>query len=201
MPVTAKFDLGLRGLLFDADDAVAGDFGHAEALGVRHFLEQDVGALGLLAETVRGRQDVALDDVVAQHHADLLAVGEMFGQRQGVGDAAFAFLVGVVDVLQAELLAVGQQAQKIAGIPAAGDDQDVLDPGIHQSLDRVVDHRPVVDRQQMFVGDFGEREQTASRASGQYDTLHKLSSYIRPVDAVRIRCMELYNWEQLPANR
>ena len=139
--------------------------------------EQDVRALRLLAEAVGRLPDVALDDVVAQHDADLLAVGEMFGQRQSVGDAAFAFLVGVVDVLQAELLAVGQQAQEIAGIPAAGDDQDVLDAGVHQRLDRVVDHRPVVDRQQMLVGDLGEREQAASRSSGQDDTFHRPLSY------------------------
>ena len=46
--------------------------------------------------------DVAFDDVVAQDDADALAVGEMFGQRQRVGDAAFAFLIGVVQMLQAE---------------------------------------------------------------------------------------------------
>ena len=103
-------------------------------------------------------QYVVLDDVIAQHHANLLAVGEMFGQRQGVGDTAFAFLVSVVDVFQAELFSVGQEAQKIAGIPAAGDDQNLLYPGIHKGLDGIVDHRPVIDRQQMFVSDLGERE-------------------------------------------
>ena len=83
-----------------------------------HFLEQDVRAPRLLAKAVGGLADVALDDVVAQNHADLLAVGEMLRQRQRVGNAAFAFLVGVVDVFQPELLAVGQQAQKIARISA-----------------------------------------------------------------------------------
>ena len=118
-----------------------------------------------------------LDDVVAQDDADLLPVGEMFGQRQRVGDAALAFLVGVVDVRQAELFAIRQQAQKIAGILAAGDDQNIADARIHQRLDRVVDHRLVVDRQQMFVGDLGQREQPAACSSGQDDTFHKLSSY------------------------
>ena len=129
------------------------------------------------AKAVGRGEDVALDDVVAQDHADLVAVGEVFGQRQGVGDAAFAFLVGVVQMcLRPNCFAVGQQAQKVAGIPAAGDDQDVLYPGVHQRLDRVIDHRLVVDRQQMFVGDLGEREQSASGASGQHDTFHRLLS-------------------------
>ena len=123
-------------------------------------------------------RDAALDDVVAQNHADLLAVGEVLGQRQGVGDAAFALLVGVVDMVQPELLAVGQQAQKIARIAAAGDDQDIANAGIHEGLDGVIDHRPVVNGQQVFVGDLGEREQPAAGSPGEYDTLHRqFSSY------------------------
>ena len=42
--------------------------------------------------------DRAFHDVVTQHHADLLAVGEMFGQRQCIGDAALAFLIGVIQM-------------------------------------------------------------------------------------------------------
>ena len=75
-----------------------------------HFLEQDVGAIGLPAETLGRRQNVSLDDVVAEHDADLVSVGEVFGERQSVRDAAFAFLVGVVDVFQPELFAVGEEA-------------------------------------------------------------------------------------------
>ena len=105
---------GLARLLLDTDDAIAGDFGHTEALRVGYFLEQDVGAYGLPAETIGRRQNVPLDDVIAQHHANLLPVGEVLGERQGVRNAAFAFLVGVVDVFQPELFAVGQEAQKIA---------------------------------------------------------------------------------------
>ena len=71
--------------------------------------------------------DGFFEDVVAQDHADLVAVGEVLGQRERVGDAAFAFLVGVVQMLESEFLAVGEQAQKIARIAAAGDQQDILE--------------------------------------------------------------------------
>ena len=67
----------------------------------------------------------------------LLAVGEMLRQRQRVGDTAFALLVGVVDMFQAELLSVGQQAQEVARVSAARHDQDFADPGVHERLDRV----------------------------------------------------------------
>jgi len=73
----------------------------------------------------------ALDNVVAQNDADLVAVGEMLRQRQRVGNAALAFLVGVVDVLEAESLTVGQEAQKVTGVAAAGHEHDVLNTRIH----------------------------------------------------------------------
>ncbi len=58
----------------------------------------------------------------------------------------FTFLVGVVDVLEAELLAVGEETQEVAGVASAGDDQNFLDTGIHERLDWIENHRPVVDR-------------------------------------------------------
>src|ERR1039457_1931019 len=83
-------------------------------------------------------------------------------------------------MFQAELFAVRQKPQEVARISAAGHDQDVTEPGIHQRLDGVVNHRPVIDRQQMLVGDLGQREEPTSRAPGEYDALHKQSpSYNR----------------------
>src|SRR5262249_43933993 len=102
--------------------------------------------------------NAALDDVVPQHDADLLPVGEMFSKTKRVRNAAFAFLVGIVNVVQAPLLTVGQQSQKVAGISTSGDDQNVAHTGINQRLYRVVDHRPVVNRQQVLVGNLGKRK-------------------------------------------
>src|SRR5215831_8556026 len=101
-----------------------------------NFFQENVGARGLLAEAVRCLANAALDDVVPQHDADLLPVGEMFSKTKRVRNAAFAFLVGIVNVVQAPLLTVGQQSQKVAGISASGDDQDVAHTGINQRLYR-----------------------------------------------------------------
>ncbi len=137
-----------------------------------NFFEQDLRT-GLLLLKIFGHvPDASLDDVVAQDDANGAAVGEMFGQAQRVRDSAFAFLISVVQVLQSEFFAVGQQAQKIARIPAARHHQDLPYARIHQRLDGVVNHRLVVDRKQMLVGDLGEREHAASRAPGENNTLH-----------------------------
>ena len=80
------------------------------ALGVLHFTQQYFRANALMPEVVDCGADIAFDDVVAKDHAHPGLVGEMFRQAQSFGDAAFALLIGVVDMLQAELLAVGEQA-------------------------------------------------------------------------------------------
>ena len=102
---------------------------------------------------------------------------KVLGQRQRVGDAAFAFLIGVIQMLQSEFLAVRQQPQKIAGVPPARHQQNVANPRVDQRLERVIDHGLVVNRKQVFVGDLGQREQTASAPSGQYDAFH-VNSYL-----------------------
>ena len=168
----------MQRLFLDPNDPFAVEFGNAEALRVRHFLEQDARARGL-------RQKRSLYGVMSssrmlspEDDADAIVVGEILAQPQRVGDPAFAFLIRVVDVLEAELAAVPQQAKKIARRVPAGDDHDVRDPGLREGFERIVDHRLVVHRQQMLIGDFGERAEPRTQASGEDDALHApLSAY------------------------
>ena len=172
MPVTAKFDFGVLG--FSSIPTIcpsrtsATPKRSASWTSFRRIFAPDF----LLLKILRHVPDASLDDVVAQDDANGTTVGEVFGQTQRVRDSAFAFLVGVVQVLQAEFLAVSQQAKKITRIPAARHHQDLAYARIHQRLDGVVNHRLVVDRKQMLVGDLGEREHAASRTPGENDTLH-----------------------------
>ena len=62
------------------------------------FLEQNARAALLFFERLDRRGDGTLNDVIAQDHAYFLTIGEVFGQGQRVGNAALAFLVGVVQV-------------------------------------------------------------------------------------------------------
>ena len=125
-----------------------------------------------MAEGLHRVADGALDDVISENHADLLAVGEMLGQGQRIGDAAFPLLICVVEVIEAELLAVGEQAKEISGIAPTGDQQNVANSRLDQRLDRVIDHRLVVDGEKMFVGDFRQRVQTAPRSARQNNAFH-----------------------------
>ena len=59
---------------------VALNFGHAKPVGIDDFFDENLGALSLLLEVLNGQANVILNDVVAQDHANRLAVGKIFSQ-------------------------------------------------------------------------------------------------------------------------
>jgi len=77
---------------------------------------------------------------------------------------------------EAELLAVSQELQEISGTVSSHHEHDLPDPGIDQCPDRIVDHGPIIDRQEMFVGDPRERVESYPEPAGQYDSLHTNSA-------------------------
>src|SRR5690349_20969878 len=157
------------GLFLDAEDAAIDDFGATKAVGVGNFLENDVGAGGLFFESFLGGDDVVFDDVVAEDDADFFTFDKRFGKTKSIGDAAFAFLIGVMDAVEVEIFAVGEEAEEVAGILTAGDDDDVPDAGIHESLDGIENHGAIKNGQQMLVGDASERIETRAFSTSEDD--------------------------------
>src|SRR5215217_596338 len=175
------------GLLEDADDpAVAVQLGDAEVAQVGRVVDagqDEAGPRGLGQEVGHGRAHAALEDVVGQHDHDPVAVDEALGQPQGLGDPAGPLLVGVQQPVDAVLVAVAEQAQELAGVGAAGDHHQLGDAGRDQRLDGVGDHRPVVDGQQVLVGDEGQRVQPRPGATGEDDPFHAPYLVRRPAAA------------------
>ena len=60
------------------------------------------------------------------------------------------------------------------GMLAAGHDQHLVEAGVHQALDRIVDHRTVVDRQQVLVGHIGQGSESRAQSAGKNHALHPL---------------------------
>ena len=170
----------LLGLLLDGDQlAVRADLADAVALGVLHRVaEQDAAvelAHGLLEAA---REALAVEDVVAEHQRHVVVADEVRADDEGLGQPVRARLLGVGE-REAELVAVAEQLAEVRQVGGGGDDQDLPDPGQHQHRDRVVDHRLVVDRQQLLRHRLGDRVQACPAASGQHDALHWLPP-VRP---------------------
>ena len=81
----------------------------------------------------------------------------------------------------AELRSVAEQPLELLGVMRSRDDQDVADAGEHQRRQRVVDHRLVVDRDQLLGDAQGDRMQPRARAAGEDDAFHRRTARRAPV--------------------
>ena len=71
--------------------------------------------------------------------------------------------------------AVAEQALIERQMLARRDQQNIADSRQHQHRQRVVDHRLVVDRQQLLVDGERRRIEPRARAAGENDALHGMS--------------------------
>ncbi len=67
---------------------------------------------------------------------------------------------------------VAEQVDEVARVLLAGHEQHLADPEPLQELERVVDHRPAADRQQVLVRDARQLLETRRLAAGADQTLH-----------------------------
>jgi hypothetical protein len=145
------------------------NFRDAKSLGIVNFLEQYFRATFLGLEAFDGVANIIFDDVVAENYADRIVASEEFGETEGFRDSAFAFQVGVIQVLQSEVTAVPQKAQEVSGVLATSDQQDFLDSGVHKRLNGVIHHGLVVNWKKVLVGHTRQRVQaTASSTCEDY---------------------------------
>ena len=80
-------------------------------------------------------------------------------------------------MFQTESFTIPEQTKKVAGRVASGDDHDVSDTRINECLNGVVDHRLVIDWQQVLVGHLRERHHARAKAAGEDDALHGKRSW------------------------
>ena len=122
-------------------------------------------------------------EVVAEHDDERLVADVLAGHRHGVAEAEGLALADVVDVGEVGeaadvgelgVLALAGQLQLELDVAvevvldgplvAAGDDEDVVDPGGDGLLDDVLDRRRVDDREHLLGLGLGGREEPGAQA-------------------------------------
>src|SRR5690606_25771615 len=68
-----------------------------------------------------------------------------------------------------------EQRLETGGVVRRGDDENVADTGQHQGAERIVDHRLVIDRQQLLGDAAGDRIKPRAAAAGEDDAFHRKS--------------------------
>ena len=144
----------------------------AKMLGFGFLGKDDTRASLLFLESLDARPDRTLEEVVREHHHAPIPGDELLGQAQRLGDAACLLLVGVEEAVDPELVSIAEQAQEFARMRPTGDEHDLADSRADKRLDRVADHRAVVDGEQVLVGDACQRVQAAPGAAGKNYTPH-----------------------------
>ena len=155
--------VSLRG--FDAARVV--ELRYAEALGIAHVITKDAGAL-FKGEGGAEEVQFSVKNVITQDQGGSGSGEEFLRQQEGLGDAfrRGLFLVGQAD---AEIFPVAEEVFKSWEILRSGDDEDILDAAQHEGGQRVINHRFVVDREQLFARDTGERVEPGARPTCEDD--------------------------------
>src|SRR4051812_42838278 len=164
------------GFLLEGNDSAGRvKLGDAESLRIGDPVQKRACAprpgVELASNGLEGRP---AEDVVAKDAAERVVADEAPGEPDGVGDPVGAVLVAIRQV-ETEVRAVREQLNDVADALAADDDENLLDAHARQGLDRVVDHRPVIDRQEVLVRDDREREQSRRGPAGEDDALHAVT--------------------------
>jgi hypothetical protein len=74
----------------------------------------------------------------------------------------------------AEPRAVAEEAFEARGVVRRGDDEHFANAGEHQRRQRIIDHRLVVDRQQLLAHGQRERMQPCTGTAGEDDALFEV---------------------------
>ncbi|MCY1429248.1 hypothetical protein D9M71_451580 [compost metagenome] len=160
-------------LLFDRQRAaVLIEVDNPEALRVFDQIAEHRGTRRLLDGTQQlFAEALAVEDVVAQDQADRIVANEFFTDQEGLGQPIRRRLFGVAQ-FDTELAAVAQQLFVLGQVVRGGNQQDFPNTGEHQHRDRVVDHRLVVDRQQLLGNTQGNGVQASAGAAGEDYPFH-----------------------------
>ena len=100
-----------------------------------------------------------MEEVVAEDQGRLVAGEEVLGDEECLRESLRLGLHGVLD-RHAPRSTIAEQPRERLGILGRGDDEDFAKARGHQRGQRVMDHRLVVDGQQLLAHALGDRPQT-----------------------------------------
>ncbi len=170
--------LRLLGLLLDRDGgAVLVEFDHSVVLGVVDLQGEDRRAVGLEAGLHLLVELCTVEEVISEGQRDVVVADEASGDQEALRDPA-GYSLNAVRQIDAECVSVSQHHAELLDVVGCGDDLDVVDAGLDEVGERVVDRGLSVDRSGWFAHAYsigadalGNRTEASTFASGQNECL------------------------------
>jgi len=164
---------GLRGFFFNGEDAaLLIEFHHAIPFWIAHVVGEDGGAFaqcGCLAYYAFEIRSV--EQIIAQDQTARSALQELLADDEGLRQSFRPGLLGVRE-LHAPLRSIPQQAAEQRQIVRRADDEHLPYARQHQRTQGIIDHRLVVNRQELFGYDERERVEACAGAACEDDAFH-----------------------------
>ena len=109
-----------------------------------------------------------MEQVVSEHQADWSAIEELSANQEGLSQPIRAGLYGVLNV-HPPAGTIAQQLLEGTLVVGSGDDQDLANTRQHQSAEWVIDHRFVINGQQLLANCLSDRVEAAAATPGEDD--------------------------------
>lgn len=163
----------IRGLLLDGEHiALGADLDHAVGPGVGHAGGEDRGLLrARVGRTELLGEVLPVEEVVPKGEGEGFGAFEkaaIRGDRQRLGHTVGGRLDGVAES-GAEAGSIAEQALEEGAIRGGRDEEDVAQARQQEHGKRVVDHRFVVNGQQLFARSEGHRIEPGAGSAGEED--------------------------------
>src|SRR5436309_11491119 len=108
----------------------------------------------------------AIKDVVSQNQRDGVLADERFGDEKRLGDSLGLGLLAVLDA-QPPRAAVAEQLAEAGQIVGRGNQAELPDTAFDEGRQRIIDHRLVENRLELFARDQRKRKQAGASTPGQ----------------------------------
>ena len=111
-------------------------------------------------------------NVIAQHHRNRIAADERLADDERLRQSVRRRLNSIRQI-HAELPSVSQQALKAWRILRRRNNQNIPNARVHQNRHRIVNHRLIVNREQLLTRHLGQRIQARAGTARQNNSLHQ----------------------------
>ncbi len=117
------------------------------------------------------RQPCPMKDVITQHQRHRLLAAELAADNEGLRQSLRFRLDGILDA-EPPLISIAQQPDKVGAVFRRRNHEDFPDARQHERGQRVIDHRLIVNGQQLLADHLGQWVQPRARAACENDASH-----------------------------